>query len=165
MSMTEDATLSLNKALGKITSGLYILTALGDAGERPVAVLVSWVQQAAFNPPSVSVAITRDRAGRISIEKNKQFALAVVPQDDLSLMKKYARGIKPGVDPFEGLQLTTTPAGLPVPANALAWLDCTMVSVCDFGADHDLLLATVTAGGVLRDGAGYAHQRNSGMKY
>lgn len=165
MTTPDDAALSLAKALGKVTSGLYILTALGEPGEKPIAILVSWVQQAAFSPPSVSVAMTKDRGGRAAIERAKKFALAVVPQDDLSLMKKYVRGVKPDADPFEGLTLITTPAGLPVPANALAWLDCSLASVCDFGADHDLFLATVTAGGVLKDGAGYAHQRNSGMKY
>ncbi len=162
---TDDATLSLNKALGKITSGLYILTAIDDETTKPIVVLVSWVQQAAFAPPSVSVAVTKDRAGRAAIERSKKFALAVVPQDDLSLMKKYVRGVKPDADPFEGLTVITTPGGLPVPANALAWLECSLASVCDFGADHDLLLASVNAGAVLREGNGYAHQRNSGMKY
>ena len=163
MTTTDDTTLSLNKALGKVTSGLYILTAIEN--DQPMVVLVSWAQQAAFNPPSVSVALTKDRGGREIIERTKRFALAIIPQDDLSLMKKYARGVKPGQPPFEGIETILTPSGLSVPAGALAWLDCSLTSICDFGADHDLFLATVTAGAVLREGAAYAHQRNSGMRY
>ncbi len=164
MTPPEDIKLAIGKALGRITSGLFILTALDDDA-TPVAVLVSWVQQAAFEPPSISLALTRDRGGRDVIEKTKRFALAVLPQDDLSLMKKYARGVKPGENPFDGLELTKTTGGLPIPATALAWLECMVTSVCDFGADHDILLATVVAGEVLREGAGYAHQRKSGLRY
>lgn len=163
MTSSDDLTLAIGKALGRVPSGLFVLSARD--GDAQVAVLVSWAQQAAFSPPSVSVAVTKDRAGREVIERTKRFALAVIPQDDLSLMKKYARGIKPGEDPFAGIDLTTTPGGLSVPAKALAWIDCTLASVCDFGADHDLLLATVTAGGMLRDGDAYAHQRKNGFRY
>jgi flavin reductase (DIM6/NTAB) family NADH-FMN oxidoreductase RutF len=113
----------------------------------------------------VSVALTKERGGRAVVERTRRFALAVLQQDDLSLMKKYVRGVKPGQAPFEGIETITTPAGLPVPATALAWLDCSLTTVCDFGADHDVFLATVTAGATLRDGAAYAHQRNSGMRY
>jgi 3-hydroxy-9,10-secoandrosta-1,3,5(10)-triene-9,17-dione monooxygenase reductase component len=163
MSDAPDPKLTIGKALGRVPSGLFVLTCV-DSDKR-VAVLVSWAQQAAFNPPSMSVAVTKERAGRETIERTKKFALAVIPETDLSLMKKYARGTKPGVDPLDGLELLHTPTGLPIPASALAWLECSLVSVCDFGADHDLLLATVTDGAVLREGDAYAHQRNNGLRY
>ena len=163
MTPTDDIKQAIGRALGRVPSGLFVLTA--REATTDVAVLVSWAQQAAFEPPSVSVAVTKDRGGRDVVERTKRFALAVIPQDDMSLMKKYARGLKPGEPPFEGLELVTTPTGLPVPAKALSWLELSLVSVCDFGADHDLLLATVTAGGVLRDGDAYAHQRKNGFRY
>jgi flavin reductase (DIM6/NTAB) family NADH-FMN oxidoreductase RutF len=163
MTPPEDIKQAIGRALGRVPSGLFVLAAREN--ERDVAVLVSWAQQAAFDPPSVSIAVTKGRGGREVIERTKRCALAVIPQDDLSLMKKYARGLKPDEAPFEGLEIITTPAGQPVPANALAWLDLSLVSVCDFGADHDLLLATVTAGAVLRDGDAYAHQRKNGFRY
>ncbi len=117
--MTPSTTsLAIGKALGRVTSGLFIMTAVDD-NATPVAVLVSWVQQAAFEPPSISLALTKDRGGARRHRKDETLhALAVLPQDDLSLMKKYARGTKPGENPFEGLELTKTAGGLPVPATA-----------------------------------------------
>ena len=80
-------------------------------------------------------------------------------------MKKYARGIPPGQDPFEGVDVVRTPAGLPVPAAALAWLECEVISGCEFGGDHELLVARVTDGALLRDGPSFTHLRGNGFHY
>ena len=39
-------------------------------------------------------------------------ALSVIPHGDTKLMKKYARGIKPGEDPFAGVEIFETPDGI-----------------------------------------------------
>src|SRR5437868_5578486 len=57
--MTDEVKQSIGKALGKVPSGVYILTAT-HAGESS-ALLVSWVQQAAFAPPSLTIAMARER--------------------------------------------------------------------------------------------------------
>jgi 3-hydroxy-9,10-secoandrosta-1,3,5(10)-triene-9,17-dione monooxygenase reductase component len=154
---------ALGKALGRIPSGVYILTTVH--GGRPEVMLASWVQQAGFHPPAVSVAVAKERPIRQALLAARRFALAVVPQDDTSLMKKYGRGVPPGADPFEGVEVITTPAGLPVPASALAWLECELTEAFDFGGDHEIHVARVTAGQVLREGKSFSHQRGSGFHY
>ena len=94
-----------------------------------------------------------------------RFALAVLSQDDTSLMKKYARGVPPGEEPFAGIELAHTPGGLPVPAGALGFLECELIQVCDFGGDHELHLARITAGQVLREGKSFTHLRGNGFHY
>ena len=65
-------------------------------------------------------------------------------------MKKYARGIKPGEDPFEGIETFTTPGGAIAIQSALAWIECKLLQVCDFHGDHELLIAQATDGAILR---------------
>ena len=154
---------ALGKALGRIPSGVYILCTVHDG--RPEVMMASWVQQAGFQPPSVSVAVAKERPIRQSLLAAGRFALAVVPQDDTSLMKKYGRGVAPGADPFEGVEVIHTPAGLPVPAGALAWLECELTQAVDYGGDHEIHDARVTAGQVLRDGKSFSHQRGNGFHY
>src|SRR3954452_2677360 len=101
--MSEQLKQSIGKALGKIPSGVFVLTA--QHGNENSAMLASWVQQAGFDPPAVSVALAKDRLIIDIIRASRKFALSIVPQDDSSLMKKYARGVAPDVDPFEGVNI------------------------------------------------------------
>ena len=58
--MTEtDPHRQLASALGRIPSGLFILTARRGAAET--GMLASWVQQCAFEPPHLSLAVKRGR--------------------------------------------------------------------------------------------------------
>ena len=54
-------------------------------------------------------------------------------------MKKYARGIKPGENPFDGVETFESPRGMIVMKNALAWMEGCLISTCDFDADHAFL--------------------------
>ena len=150
-------------ALGRVPSGVFILTA--RHGGRSAAMLVSWVQQASFEPPAVVAALAKDRPIRQVVEAGREFALSVVPQDDKALMRKYARPIPPEVDPFEGMGLVQTAGGQPALADALAYLECRLMSVCDFGGDHDLFVAAVTGGAILKPGPSFTHLRGNGFRY
>src|SRR4051794_27816884 len=99
----------LGKAIGKIPSGVYILSA--RHGDATAALMVSWVQQAGFEPLSLTVALAKDRPAYPLIRDGKLFTISVLPQDDTSLMRRYARGVKPGEDPFAGVNVNQTPAG------------------------------------------------------
>ncbi len=159
---------TVGRALGRVPSGVFILTTgvAGAGGEaRPQAVMVSWVQQTSFQPPAVSVAVAKGRPVGPAIRAGERFALSIVPQDDTSLMKKYARGVQDGADPFDGVATRPSPAGVPVLIDALGFLECRLLNVCDFGGDHELFVGEVTAGELFRDGYAFAHQRGNGFHY
>jgi flavin reductase (DIM6/NTAB) family NADH-FMN oxidoreductase RutF len=126
--------------------------------------LASWVQQAGFAPPSVSVAIARGRPIAPIIRASSKFALSIVSNEDKSLMKHYAK-LKPGDDPFAGVTTRPAPSGVPILTDALAYLDCQLIQVCDFGTDHDLFIAAIAAGEMLREGTAFTHQRGNGFHY
>ena len=161
--MTDEAKLAIGKALGKVPSGVYILTAA--SGDHHVAMLASWVQQASFDPPCLSIAVAKDRPILDVIRKSSRIALSVLPEKDTTLMKKYARGFAPGEDAFAGMDILTTPGGLRAMNASLAWLECKVIKECDFGADHLIVVAEVTAGAMLRDGQPSVHVRGSGFHY
>ena len=46
--------------LGRIPSGVFILVAGNDTGQQ-TGMLASWVQQASFEPPQVTVAVNKSR--------------------------------------------------------------------------------------------------------
>jgi flavin reductase (DIM6/NTAB) family NADH-FMN oxidoreductase RutF len=163
MAISEEFKHTAGKAIGRIPSGVFILTA--THGGESSAIMASWVQQCAFDPPALSIALAKDRPIAAIIKASQKFALSVVGEDDTSLMKRYARGVKAGEDPFAGVETFPTPAGIPALKSALAWLECRLVSACDFGGDHELLIGQVSDGHVLRAGAAFAHQRGSGFHY
>src|SRR5918999_987649 len=57
MAISEQLKQTVGKALGRVPSGVFILTAAHN-GES-AAMMASWVQQAAFDPPAVSIAMAK----------------------------------------------------------------------------------------------------------
>ena len=161
--MNDELKHSIGKALGRVPSGVFILTARQN--DQASAMMASWVQQASFQPPTVSIAIAKDRPIFELIRASKQCVLSVVPENDTSLMKRYARGVKSGEDPFSGVKTIETTIGIPALAAALAYLELRVVQTCDFGGDHDLVIAEVTNGKLLRDGTSFTHLRGNGFHY
>jgi flavin reductase (DIM6/NTAB) family NADH-FMN oxidoreductase RutF len=127
--------------------------------------LASWVQQAAFEPPAVSVAIAKGRPIAELIRASRQLALSIIAKEDTTLMKRYARGLKDDEDPFAGVHTRIGSLGAPILTDALAWLECRLLHTCDFGGDHEIFVAEVVAGAMLRDGYAFAHQRGNGFHY
>lgn len=163
MQKSDELKMTVGRALGRIPSGVFVLTT--GSGPKAAAMLASWVQQASFAPPCVSVAVAKDRFLGPALRENRVFALSVVGEHDAHLMKKYARGLKPGEDAFAGIDTTLAPGGSVVLADALAYLECELLTVCDFGSDHDLFVARVTAGQLLKEGQAFSHQRGNGFHY
>jgi flavin reductase (DIM6/NTAB) family NADH-FMN oxidoreductase RutF len=154
----------IGRTIGKIPSGVYILTSR-DSDGGATAMLASWVQQAAFVPLSLSVAMAKDRPAYELVRRTGSFVLSVLGKDDATLMKRYARGVKPGEDPFAGVNINTTPTGQPYLADSLAWVECTLTRTLEFGADHDLLIGQVIAAQVIKEGQPFTHVRGSAYHY
>lgn len=150
-------------ALGRIPSGLYILTT--RRGERSTGMLASWVQQAGFEPPTLTVAVKRGRFVADWIGETGRFTLNQVRAGQKGLIRHFARGFEPDAEAFQGLALRDDARGGPVLADALAYLDAEVVDRLD-GYDHHILLARVVGGAMLETGAEpMVHVRHNGMHY
>ncbi len=152
----------LARALGKIPCGLYILTTQGDG--QPLGFVASLVMQTGFAPPTLCVAIGKDRPHLAAIQKSGRFALSILDSASNSLMAPFFKRLPEGTSPFTGLATTITPAGSIVFTDALAWVDCRLLSTQE-APDHAVILAEVTDGSLLRDADPKIHLRKNGLSY
>jgi flavin reductase (DIM6/NTAB) family NADH-FMN oxidoreductase RutF len=160
--MTEQQKTSIGKALGRVVSGVYILTASHES--RSGAMLASWVMQAGFEPPAVSIAIARSRPITELIRASGTLALSIIPAEDKSLMKHFAR-LRGSEDPFAGVATQRSAMGIPVLSDALGYLEGRVRQWVDAGVDHDLCIVEITSAQMLREGAAFSHQRGNGFHY
>ena len=155
-------------ALGRVVGSLCVLTTVKGSEEARVsgAMVASWVSQASFTPPGLTVAVAKDRAVEALLHVGDCFALNVLASGrETAPMKQFLQPFTPGADRFAGLELDHSPTGQPVLPEALAWLECSVKQRMECG-DHWLLYAQVQSGAVL-DTAGTTavHQRRSGANY
>jgi flavorubredoxin/flavin reductase (DIM6/NTAB) family NADH-FMN oxidoreductase RutF len=160
----------LDKALGRLSGGLYVVTARqndGDGGSRSGAMVASWVSQASFEPPGITVAVARDRAIEALMQVGDRFVLNILRDDNhQQLLRHFLRRFPPGADRFAGVNiLEGAAAGGPVLGDALAYLGCRVVQRMET-ADHWIIYAEVEQGNVADTQAATAvHHRKVGNHY
>jgi flavin reductase (DIM6/NTAB) family NADH-FMN oxidoreductase RutF len=161
--MTEsDPQKQMAAALGRVPSGLFILTAC--RGEAETGMLASWVQQCSFEPPLVSVAIKRGRDVVAWLTEGAAFTLNILDESQTDMIVHFGRGFKLDEPAFTGLALERSANGGAVLGESLAYLDCRVLGRFPAG-DHDIFLGQVTAGRMLSEGHPMVHIRKSGMHY
>jgi len=155
-------------ALGRVVGPLCVLTTQKgeDSGRLSGAMVASWVSQASFNPPGLTVAVAKDRAVEALLHCGDRFALNLLAEGrETGPMRQFLQPFPPGSDRFAGLELEQSPGGQPLLSEALGWLEATVRQRMECG-DHWLLYAEITAGSLLDAGGSTAvHQRRSGANY
>ncbi|KKD39145.1 diflavin flavoprotein [Limnoraphis robusta] len=136
----------LDKALGRISGGLYIITA--TKGEVSSAMLASWISQASFQPLGLSIAVAKDRAIEALMQVNDSFVLNVLAENNYQkLMRHFLKRFAPGADRFEGVETQSASNGSPILTDAVAYLECQVASRMEL-SDHWIIYATVETGRV-----------------
>ena len=161
--MDEAKKAMVGEALGRIPSGRCVLTA--EFEDRRLGMLCSWVQQMCFEPPMVVVAVAKGRPIMPLISESRQFGLCQLPANDKVMIRKFARHMQLGDDPFLGFEMVAGQrSNLPILKNALAHLECELSCHMDVEGDHDLFVGIVRAGHS-QDGEPYVHVRDHGFHY
>ena len=155
----------LDRALGRLSGGLYIVTARQE--ERSSAMVASWVNQASFDPPGISIAVAKDRAIEALMQVGDRFVLNILREDNhQQLLRHFLKRFPPGADRFAGVAtLDGAALGGPVLSEALAYLGCRVVQRME-GPDHWIIYAEVEEGTVADTEASTAvHHRKVGNHY
>jgi flavin reductase (DIM6/NTAB) family NADH-FMN oxidoreductase RutF len=152
----------LHAALGRVPSGIFILTA--GTGDRATGMLASWVMQAGFDPPMVTVAVRQGRYVADWLAAGEPFVLNLVGEGQKHLLKHFVRGFEPGELAFTGLDIGVAESGVPTLLDAVGRLECEPAGSVDSG-DHRIFLARVTAGELVNDLSPMIHIRKSGAHY
>ncbi len=154
----------LDKAIGRISGGLYIITA--KKGDIKSAMLASWVAQASFEPPGFTIAVAKDRAIESLMQVGDTFVLNILEEGKYqSLMKHFLKRFKPGADRFAGVKTQTAQNGSPILTDALAYLECEVLTRMEC-SDHWIVYSQVTDGRVANpQGLTAVHHRKVGNHY
>lgn len=149
-------------ALGQIPSGLFILTV--RRAEMETGMLASWVMQAGFEPPMLSVAVKQGRYVSEWLSAGSPFVINIVGEEHKSLISRFGKGFEPGEPALEGLNIKRTSDQTPILADALGWLECRPMKNVDSG-DHRIFLAEISAGELAGQGKPFVHIRKNGLRY
>jgi flavin reductase (DIM6/NTAB) family NADH-FMN oxidoreductase RutF len=152
----------LAAVLGRVPSGLFVLSLAHDGAET--GMLASWVMQAGFEPPMISLALRHGRDVGDWIATGSPFVVNLLSEKNQKLIGHFGRGFESGEPAFTGLELAHSPSGQPVLADALGYLECQAKTHIDSG-DHRIFLAEVTHGEMKADQPPYVHVRKNGLRY
>ena len=155
---------SLQKALGRISNGLYIITA--TKGEIESAMVASWVMQASLTPLGIAIAVAKDRAIESLLQTGDRFVLNVLEEGNCQhLIRHFLKRFAPGADRFEGIKTVPATNGSPIIADSLAYVECEVTSRLEC-SDHWIVYSDVQAGRVAKlDVLTAVHHRKVGNHY
>jgi flavorubredoxin/flavin reductase (DIM6/NTAB) family NADH-FMN oxidoreductase RutF len=152
------------QALGRIVGSLCIVTTTKD--ELKGAMVASWVSQATFNPPGLTVAVAKERAIESLLPNGSNFVLNILAEGkNVPLMKHFLKPFAPGEDRFANIDYEIANNGCPILTSALAYLECRVAERMECG-DHWILYAIASDGKLLQgDLVTAVHHRKSGSHY
>ncbi len=155
---------TVEQAVGRLVGSLCVVTSKQD--DVSSAMLASWVAQATFNPPGLTVAVAKDRAIESLMYPGSNFVLNILGEGKhLGLMKHFLKPFAPGEDRFTGISTETASNGSPILSDALAYVECSVDNRMEAG-DHWLVYAVVSNGKLLQsDTITAVHHRKSGTHY
>lgn len=149
-----------NQAVARITGALCIVTT--HVNNQHQGFLTSWVSQATFNPPGLTIAIAKEQ-NDVLPEPGTSFTLNIL-KEGRNLRRHFLKPLS-GHDRFANIDTHVAKNGCLVLDEALAYLECTVSDRMECG-DHWLLYATVDNGKVLElVGVTAVQHRKSGMQY
>lgn len=153
---------AIGKAIGRIASGVYIVT-VGDEQERD-GMLTTWIAQAAFQPPMVSIVVNKERPILTRLSEGSKCVVNVLGKQNMDVFKAFAKPYSEKLDRFAELEVRANPAG-PVLSQTIAYMTGTVRAHASAG-DHVVVLVEVEDGELLKtDDEPMVHLRKNGFQY
>jgi flavorubredoxin/flavin reductase (DIM6/NTAB) family NADH-FMN oxidoreductase RutF len=137
----------LVQAFSRVVGSLCVVTALQDGIPRG---FLTWsVAQASFNPPGLTLSVSKESEAELLTRPQVPFVLNILREGkSSSLQRHFQRPQRPGEDRFAGLAIATAENGCPILSDALAYLECRVKSWMECG-DRYLVYAEAERGKVL----------------
>ncbi|AEA12504.1 flavin reductase [Thermoproteus uzoniensis 768-20] len=101
-----------------------------------------------LNPPLVLVAIDKRARTHEAVKGSGVYAVNILAHDMEEIARRFATA--PPEERFRDLKLAFAATGVPILADALAYLDCEVVAEYP-GGDHTIFVGRVVDGAVLND--------------
>jgi len=150
-----------DQAVGRIIGSLCVMTFNHD--QSPVSLLTSWVSQATFSPPGLTLALSREQAETLLPQNGMPFVLNIL-KEGRNVRRVFQRAIAPGENRLADLATHPASNGCLVLDDALAYLECHIQNRMECH-DHWLLYATIDNGKVLESVGLTAIQHRKSANY
>lgn len=149
------------QAVGRITGSLCVVTTKHNGIDQ--GALTSWVSQATFTPPGLTIAINKEENEETLAQTGSEFILNIL-KEGRNLRRHFQRSNTAG-NRFAEIGTHAASNGCLVLDDALAYLECTVQNRMECG-DHWLVYAVVENGKVLEPaGVTAVQHRKSGTQY
>jgi flavin reductase (DIM6/NTAB) family NADH-FMN oxidoreductase RutF len=131
------------RVLGHFATGVTVVsTCDGDA--RPTGLTVSAFCSLSLDPPLILVCVDHKSQTYPALRERGRFAVNMLCTQHQALSRRFA---STRLDKFDGVGFHLSPLGLPLIDDALATLECTVVSTHVEG-DHTIFVGRVERAGV-----------------
>lgn len=126
---------SFRDVLGRFTTGVVLVTAQTEVGFAGMA--ANSFTSVSLAPPLIALCAAHNSTTWPAIRAAGGFAVTILREDHEEVCRTFATR---GADRFAGRDWVRTPAGHPLLADGLGWLDCTIEQIHPAG-DHELVIA------------------------
>jgi len=126
--------------MGSYPTGVCVVTSQGEDGER-FGLAVGSFTSISLDPPLVGFLPDKKSRSWEKIAVTGRFCVNVLGSDQLEACRRFASRHD---DKFEGISHGSSPGGLPLLDDVLAWIECDVAQVTDIG-DHLLVVGAVRA--------------------
>lgn len=153
------------QAVGRVVGSLCVLSA--KSGDAKQIMLASWVSQASFDPPGLTVAVAKERAVESLVLEGGKFNLSMLAEGKAKpIVKELSKPYRPQEDRSMNVATEVSENNQCLYLkDAVSYVECTVKNRLEAG-DHYILYATVDNGKLLDEGATTAvHFRRSGSNY
>jgi len=139
------------RVLWKLPTGLYVLGSRW--GERRNLMTINWAMQVSVRPKLLAVSIEGSALTHELVSSGGCFTLSLISREQRREVRRF---VKPAVENLDagtlsGVAFRDGLSGAPIPALAIAWLDCEVRHVLATGS-HTLFVGEVVDAGFAQDG-------------
>jgi flavin reductase (DIM6/NTAB) family NADH-FMN oxidoreductase RutF len=131
----------------RLSGGVYVV-GVAD-GDRRNAFTAAWIMQVSFDPLLLALSINPGHASYPLLTESGAFAVSVLERGRLEVAQAFGTRSGREVDKLAAASWRAAGSGAPVLQDATAFFDCRVVARHPAG-DHELVVARVVDGGVLR---------------
>ncbi len=138
------------EVLFKITYGLFVVSSIKDG--RPNAQVCNTVFQITSSPARIAIGINKNNLTNEYIKASGVLAINIIGINDHDIIRRFGYRSGRVADKFESVGYTAGKNGAPILDDCIAYIECRVSPemIIDVGT-HDLFIAEVQTGSVLRD--------------
>ncbi|MDL1902613.1 flavin reductase family protein [Anaerolineae bacterium CFX9] len=127
-------------------SGVSVVTSANEHGRSGMT--VSAFNSLSLEPPLILVCLSKEANTAHLVTETGCFGVSFLGEQHAQLSDRFAGRIEPpaGGDRFTGLNVLHAETGVPLLADAVAWLDCKVHQIHD-GSTHWIVIGEVLATG------------------